>query len=320
MSLLSSLRSATPPVVAVEFASTRLTAARVERRSGRASIAAHATEPLPDGAIVPSLMTPNIHDRAAVIGALGRLFDRLGGRPRRIGLVIPDPVAKVSLIRFEQVPARHQDLDQLVRWQVKKTAPFSVDDAQLSYLPAARNSDGQDFVVSMARRDIVAGYESVCAEVGAYAGIVDLATFNVINAVLAGVPPPAGDWLMINVAADYASIAILRGEHLIFFRNRTSDTDGALEDLVHQTAMYYEDRLGGGEFERVLLAGAAGGGAPPAEVERLRRSVEDRLARTVENVDPRSAAALTDRISAAPALLDSLAPLVGLLLRGREAA
>jgi len=320
MSLLSSLRSATPPLVAVEFASTRLTAARVERRSGRASIAAHATEPLPDGAIVPSLMTANIHDRAAVIGALGRLFDRLGGRPRRIGLVIPDPVAKVSLVRFEQVPARRQDLDQLVRWQVKKTAPFSLDDAQLSYLPAARHSDGQDFVVSIARRDIVAGYESVCAEVGAYAGIVDLATFNVINAVLAGVQPPAGDWLMINVAADYASIAILRGEHLIFFRNRTSDTDGALEDLVHQTAMYYEDRLGGGEFERVLLAGAAGGGAPAAEVERLRRSVEERLARTVENVDPRSAAALTDRISAAPALLDSLAPLVGLLLRGREAA
>jgi Tfp pilus assembly PilM family ATPase len=320
MSLLSSLRSATPPLVAVEFTSTRLSAVRVEHRSGKTSIAAHATEPLPEGAVVPSLTTPNIHDRAAVIGALGRLFDRLGGRPRRIGLVIPDPVAKVSLVRFAQVPPRRQDLDQLVRWQVKKTAPFSVDEAQLSYLPAARTSDGQDFVVSIARRDIVEGYETVCAEIGAYAGIVDLATFNVINAVLVGTEPPAGDWLMINVAADYASIAILRGEHLIFFRNLTADTDGALEDLVHQTAMYYEDRLGGGTFERVLLAGAAGGGAQPAEVERIRRSVEERLTRTVENVDPRGAAALTDRISAAPALLDSLAPLVGLLLRGREAA
>ena len=321
MSMLSSFRIATPPAVAVEFSSTRLAAARVEFRSGKATIAAHATEPLPDGAVVPSLMAPNIQDRPAVIGALGRLFDRLGGRPRRIGLVIPDPVAKVSLVRFEQVPSRLQDLDQLVRWQVRKTAPFSVDAAQLSYLRAARSSDGQDFVVSIARRDIIEGYESVCAEVGAHAGIVDLATFNVINAVIAGSEAPAGDWLLVNVAADYASIAILRGEDLIFFRNRTSETDGTLADLVHQAGMYYEDRLGGAGFGRVLLTGAAGGGSrQTAEVERIRHSLEERLGRTVEPVDPRRAAAVTDRISVAPALLDTLTPLVGLLLRGREAA
>jgi hypothetical protein len=39
------------------------------------------------------------------------------------------------------------------------------------------------------------------------------------------------------------------------------------------------------------------------------------LGTTVTGVDPRSAAALTDRIAAAPSLLDTLAPLVGLLLR-----
>ena len=48
--------------------------------------------------------------------------------------------------------------------------------------------------------------------------------------------------------------------------------------------------------------------------------LEERLARPVENVDPRTAATLTDRIAAAPVLLDALAPLVGLLLRGGEAA
>src|SRR4051794_40472095 len=107
MSLLTILGAATPPTVAVEFASTRLSAARVERRAGgKAIIAAHAIEPLPEGVVVPSLVAPNILDRAAVVGALGRLFDRLGGRPKRIGLVIPDPVARVSFVRFEQVPAR----------------------------------------------------------------------------------------------------------------------------------------------------------------------------------------------------------------------
>ena len=52
----------------------------------------------------------------------------------------------------------------------------------------------------------------------------------------------------------------------------------------------------------------------------MRLSLERRLTTPVETIDPRAAAALTDRITAAPALLDALAPLVGLLLRERESA
>jgi hypothetical protein len=82
--------------------------------------------------------------------------------------------------------------------------------------------------------------------------------------------------------------------------------------------MYYEDRLKGAGFSRVLLSGAASAGTSHAtDLEQLRRSLEDRLRTTVEAVDPRAAASLTDRIVAAPALLDTMAPLVGLLLRDR---
>ena len=318
MSFLTSLRDSSGPTVAVELAAHQVSAASLEFRGGKPLIAAHATERLPDGALVPSLTARNANDRAAVVAALGRVLDQTG-RPRRVGLVVPDLVAKVSLVRFEQVPSRAADLDQLVRWQVRKTAPFAIEDAQVSYVPGLRAPDGQEFIVSLARRDIVQEYESLCAEADAHAGIVDLATFNVINAVLAASAPSSVDWLLVNVAPDYASIAILRGEHLIFFRNRPAETEGTLADLVHQTAMYYEDRLEGAGFGRVWLAGAAGARAGQAgDVEQIRRSLQERLATAVETVDPRAAAGLTDRIVAAPALLDTLAPLVGLLLRERE--
>ena len=119
----------------------------------------------------------------------------------------------------------------------------------------------------------------------------------------------------MHVAADSASIAIVRGSHIIFFRNRAADADGSLADLVHQSAMYYEDRLQGAGFARVILAGAASGDA-----DQARRSLEERLTTRVETIDPRGAVALTDRIAAAPALLDALAPLVGLLMRNGGAA
>lgn len=318
MSILPSLRESASPAVAVEIASGRVSAASLDWRAGQPVVAAHASEPLPDGALVPSLTAANAHDRPAVLGALSRLLEKMG-RPRRIGLILPDIVAKVSLVRFEQVPARAQDLDQLVRWQVRKSAPFPIEDAQVSYVPGLRAEDGQEFVVTLAKREVIQEYEELCAEAGAQAGLVDVATLNVINAVLAGSGAPAADWLLVNIAADYTSIALLRGADLIFFRNRATDTDGTLADLVHQSAMYYEDRLKGAGFSRVILAGAAAAGPEQSgDIEQLRRSLEERLRMPVETVDPRTAAALTDRITAAPALLDTLAPLVGLLLRDRQ--
>ena len=315
MSILDSLRESASPAVAVEITSTRISAASIEWRGDQPVVSAHTTEALPDGALVPSLTAANAHDRAAVLGALTRVLAHLG-KPRRIGLIIPDVVGRVSLVRFAQVPAKTQELDQLVRWQVRKSAPFAIEDAQISYVPGIRAEDGQEFIVTLAKRDVIQEYEALCAEAGAHAGVIDLATLNVINLVLASAGAPSADWLLVNLAADYNTIALLRGPHVIFFRNRATDADGTLADLVHQTAMYYEDRLKGAGFSRVVLAGAAGA-ATPGDIDQIRRNLEERLKTPVDTVDPRAAAALTDRITAAPALLDALAPLVGLLLRDR---
>lgn len=325
MGLHDFLRDTSGPSVAVELAADHVSAAGVETRAGVPVVSVHASEPLPPGALVPSLTSPNVLNRAAVMTALQRVLERTG-HPRRIGLVVPDLVAKVSLVRFEHVPARAADLDQLVRWQARKAAPFPIEEAQVSYQAGFKAADGQEFIVSLARRSIIEDYENLCADAGTHAGIVDLATFNVINAALAELateqPSPAEqDWLLVNVAVDYASIAIMRGANLIFFRNRATDSEGTLFDVVHQAAMYYEDRLQGAGFARAFLTGSTTAHArQSAEVEDLRRNLQDRLQRPIEAVDASRAANLTDRITVSPTLLDTLAPLVGLLLRGRAAA
>ena len=151
---------------------------------------------------------------------------------------------------------------------------------------------------------------------GADAGIVDLSTFNVANTVLASGADTRGDWLLVNVAPGWESIAIMRERQLIFFRNRGADGEGTLADLVHQTAMYYEDRLDGSGFGRVLVCGAT----DARDSDALRRGLADRLATTVETVNPTGAAGLIDRRGVSPGLLDAMTPLVGLVLRTREAA
>ena len=119
------------------------------------------------------------------------------------------------------------------------------------------------------------------------------------------------------MTTDYATLAIVRGKDLIFFRTRQLENYNDLADLVHQTAMYHEDRLGGGQFARVLLSGAATRGADTGELAR--RGLEERLGVRVEALDFRRAAPMVDRISAGAELLDALAPAVGVVLRERVA-
>jgi type IV pilus assembly protein PilM len=315
-----SLFAQPPPAVAVEIARHRVSAASVALRGGRVAVLAHAVEALPEGAVVPGLNASNIPDVRPVADALRRALDRLGTSSRRVALAVPDNVAKVSLLRFEKVPGRARDLDELIRWQVRKAAPFRLEDAQVSYVEGLdAPGGGREYVVVLARRDIVREYERVCAEVGAQAGLVDLSSFNVINAMLAVPRAPGGDWLLVHVTSEDATMAILRGQHLVFFRNRSADGEGSLADLVHQTAMYYEDHLSGTGFARVVLVGsgssAAGAGR---DIEYLRRALEERLAIGVGGFDVREAAILADRISASPDLQGALAPLVGLALRERQ--
>ena len=315
MSLPSFLQQA-PPGVAVDLAPGRVAVVRVERRGGTATLAGYGVETLPPGAITGALGALNMPDVPAVAAAITRAAGTAGARLNRVCLVVPDSSARVSIVKFETVPARPADLDELIRWQVKKTTPFSLDEAVVSHTPGASVAGGHEFIVTVARRDVIAQYEQACERAGAHAGVVDLSTFNVVNAVLAAGRSTAGDWLLVHAAATYVSLAVLRDGHLIFYRTRGEESEGSVADLVHQTAMYYEDRLQGQHFARVLLAG----GSTAAGAEQLRQELSARLALDVTAVDPFRAAAPAERGTLSPTLADALAPGIGILLRDKAAA
>jgi hypothetical protein len=245
-------------------------------------------------------------------------------------------------VKFDKVPAKAEDLGQLVRWQVKKSVPFPIEQAQVTWTRGATdNAGGVEFVVAIARRDIIEEYEAACQAANVQAGLVDLATLNLINLALIGDPSLAGagassaaakaqgvhdgspdpasalpaDWLLVHVGADSSTVAIVRGAQVLFFRNRPADAEGHLNDLVHQSAMYYEDRLGGPGFSRVLVTARDVPESHAGEVEELYRSLAERVGDRVEALDPRAAAGIAHGISPSPELLSALAAPVGVVLR-----
>jgi len=317
MSILASWLASPPLEAALEISPAAVSVAVLGGRSSNPVVQGYAVEPLPPGAVTPSLTSTNIADPDAVARALDSACQSLGLKPKRVALVIPDVAAKVSLVRFDQTPTRRDDLDQLIRWQVKKSTPFPVDDACLTYTAGAHQAVGGEFVVVVARRETIREYEGVCERIGIEAGLVDISTFAVINLFLSSNLGTAGDWLIVHMRPEYTSIAILRRDDVLFFRNRVEGDAEAMEDVVHQTAMYYQDRLEGRGFSRILLGGI---GRLQGEVDLARRNLEARMGTVVEPIDPTRGAALTDRITATPELMATLSPLVGMLLRTRKEA
>jgi Tfp pilus assembly PilM family ATPase len=281
MSPLPAWLETPPPTLALAI-DARGVAAVVARPGGSSPVLDAASRvALPAGAVQASLTGPNVLQPEPVIAAVRQAVGQVSGRHRRCALVLPDTVARVSLLRFAHLPAQARDLEQLVRLQLRKALPFPVEQAQLAIVPGHTGGAGHELVVVAARRDVIEAYEQVCAEAGLHAGTVDLATLNIVNAVLlTNAAAARGDWLLVHVGADCSSLAIVRDGYVIFFRTRPADADEPLADVVHQTRMYFEDRLAGQGFARVLLAG----GGAAAERSRLTAELSERLGIVVEPV------------------------------------
>jgi len=306
-----------PPDVTVEVTPQYVAAVDMTGTlAGGFRVARHAVESLPAGTIVPALNATNVVRADELAQAIARVWTRLGHCPTRVALVVPDGVAKVTFVRFQQVPARARDLDEMIKFQIKKAAPFLVEDSRISYSRGLETAEGQEFVVVQARRDLIGEYEAGFQASGATAGLVDLATFSAANAVIAGDPALRGDWLLVHVTPGGAALSIHRGRDVAFFRHRLRDGEGDLGDLVHQTAMFYQDRLAGAGFTRVLVAG----GTHVDGLQSARQTIEARLGRAVEAVDPLKAVGFADRASLPPGLADTLTPAIGLAVAQRTDA
>jgi type IV pilus assembly protein PilM len=306
-----------PPAVAVEIGAGRVTAVVLGTVDGAPAVTAQATERLTDGLVAPSLTTPNLTDKAAVAAAVQRVLQAVGVSRGRVAVVVPDGAAKVSVIRFEKVPSKAEDLAQLVRWQVRKSVPFPIEQSQVSWTPGVAHADGIDYVVTVARQDIVEDYEQAVAAAGVQVGLVDLASFNLVNLLLAGDPAAGrGDWLLVHVTPDASTMAIVRDGALLLFRHRPIDGDGSLADLGHQTAMYYEDRLNGQGLSRAVIAARDVGAATLGDLQALGRALEQRVGKAVVEIDPRALVRVAAE-SATGSERAAIAAPVGVLLRER---
>lgn len=308
------------PGVAVEIAADRINAVRlaVDRKGGKARVAAIESHPLPDGAIEVALTKPNILNAAALLEALRAVFVKIAPRDHRVSLLLPDDVARVSLLGFTALPKTRRELCDLVRFRMSKSLPFKPEEAvmDLMLLGAGGARPGASSVSVLAafvHRAVLEQYEALLATCGYWPGLVSLSTFELFNLfrpVFASKKASDRDSLVLNVTRQYLSVVILRDTDVIFYRCKpyTQATNGdPLADVRRETytsLAFYQEKLLGRGIGRVFLRCA---GMP---TQAIREAVGAETGCEVEILDPlavvppNGAPALSDEMGAlmAPAL------------------
>ncbi len=305
---------------AISIDSDEIVSVGLTEQLGQLSISSQDVKGLKPGAVVPSMMAANITDPKTVANALETVFKRYKRAPKRIAMVLPDTIAKVTLLSFDAVPDRESDLEQLIRLKMKRSAPFSLDDAQLSYLKCGTNRAKQSqFLVVVVQKTILAEYEDVCSAAALKVGCVDLASFNLINTYLYIHPhrQPV-DWMLVHVARYYTTVALVRGAQLIFFRTQAIGPGTSLENFIHQTTMYHEDRLDGNGIERVVFLTTESESKADALEPVLRRAFHDSPKVAFEELGTQILTAIKSEKQLALPTVNRLAAPIGILLRDRH--
>jgi type IV pilus assembly protein PilM len=244
---------ATPhPPLAIEIGLDSVAGARCTRTGGGDS---YGVATLPPGALVPSAVETNIINAAALKAAIESVCTRLRAKDESVALILPDPVIRVFVQHFDDFPRSKAEADPMLRWKLKKSVPFEVDETLISYMRQAPREAGVDVVTALARLRIIREYEALAEAVGLHAGVVLSSSLAAIALIEAHRPT-----LLARVSGPSLTTAIVREGVLCGYRCTELPAQGAeltphmlLED-IYPVAAYYQDTWQEG-IQSVRVAG-----------------------------------------------------------------
>lgn len=244
---------ATPhPAVAIEFTPEQVSAARFTRAG---SLDGFAVEALPPGALVASPIETNIVNPIAVKAAVASVTKTLKLKDEAAALIVPDPVIRVFVQHFDDFPRSADEAVPMLRWKLKKSVPFEVDETLLSYMLQPSRGEGIDVVTAIARLRIIKEYEALLEPQGLRAGVVLSSTLTAISLLEDSRPT-----LLARLSGTSLTTAIVREGVLAGYRCTELPTTAAeitphlLLEEVYPLAAYYQDTWQEG-IQAVRVAG-----------------------------------------------------------------
>ena len=226
-----------PPAYAFEVSEAGIAVAEIARQP-KISFAALerdvvSVSPLRDNVLRPEAL---LHQVRAVAPADG------SRKRRRAALILPDYAVRVSVLDFDDFPADSREQASLVRFRLKRSVPFDVDSAALSFHAQRGNAGGKrvDVTVAIAPLEIVARYEAPFRLAGYHIGWVTTSSLAALELV-----PNAGLKVLAKLTGRVLNLGVLNQGVLKLIRS-IEMSDFAAEEIaghLFPTFAYIEDQL-----------------------------------------------------------------------------
>ena len=219
------------------------------------TLESYAVEPFPAGSVMPSPVDANIPQPDAVRSALRKVLARVPDRGAPVTLLIPDPVVRVFILPFETLPRSAEEALPLLRWRLKKSVPFDVEETVISWMRQDGREGGLEVLTAVARQRILREYEESVEAVGATAGVV-------LSSTLASLPllEERGATILVRMSGKTLTTVIVRAGNLCVYRSTDMHAEAilldpqAMLDEIFPALAYYQDTWGG-SVDRVRLSG-----------------------------------------------------------------
>lgn len=247
------------PKLACEIAADRVLAGRL---SGGKALEACASRELAPGIVVPDLVENNLRQREAVSAGIESALSSVGVRSHDVIAIIPDASVRVMMVDFDTLPSDQEEALGVVRFRLKKSLPFDVDKAKVSF-HAQKVKDEVRVVAAVALASVIDDYEAAFRAAGFSPGVVLPSMLAALGAADGKRPT-----LVVKVDAQTTSIAILNEDQLQLFRTLensrgVSISGEQLAEEVYPSIVFFQDTYHL-NIERIYVAGLADAGSAAA--------------------------------------------------------
>jgi len=239
--LLPTLLNDPPPTHAFELSEDGIAFAPVSQP------ALARFQPFEPGVLLVSPVHDNIQQPQVLLDHIHSIAPG-NGRKRRAAVILPDYCARVAVLDFDTFPTNPDEQQALVRFRLKKSVPFEVETAVVSYAPQPRPSvSGEagaaiNVLAAVISFDVVQQYEAPFRAAGFHPGLVTTSSLAALNLLA-----PTGITLLVQLSGRVLSVLVLQGDavHLA----RCVELEGVeledIESVLHPTIAYIEDELKG---------------------------------------------------------------------------
>ena len=241
------------PRLACEITADSVIAARAASKAAQVEL--FTSRRLNAGIITPSLSDTNIRNGEALREAIRAALGAVARASRDVIVIVPDAAIRVLLLDFDTLPTKSQEIDGVIRFRLKKSLPFDVEKAAVSY-DVKRDNGAVRAVTAVSPCSVVQEYESAVRDAGYLPGVVLPSSLAALGLIEGELPT-----LVLKVDSVNITIAAAQNQELRLIR--TLENPHGAQVMAHELAeavlpslIFFEDTFAA-RVERIFVGGTA---------------------------------------------------------------